>query len=400
MKKLTGKKIVLGVTGSIAAYKAADLVSRLKKLSAEVRVVMTDSATRFVSPLTFQTLSGQSVVGEMFAAEPLDHIRLTGEADLLLVAPATANIMAKFAAGIADSFLTTAYLAADCPVMLGPAMNSRMWRHPATQRNLACLRERGVLLIDPEEGQLACGDTGPGKLASVERIIESVTGFFEVETGLPLKGKRVVVTAGPTREPIDPVRFLSNRSSGKMGYALAAQARKLGAAVTLISGPTALEAPAVLKLIRVETAAELAGAVKKHFPDTDILVMAAAVADFRPEFNREKQDKRNLQKLSLIPNEDILAGLGKRKKGKILAGFAAETGKDLARARKKLKSKHLDLIVFNDVLQEGAGFDCDTNIVTLLFRDGARRDLPLLPKTELAGRIWQEIINLNNSDDA
>jgi phosphopantothenoylcysteine decarboxylase/phosphopantothenate--cysteine ligase len=396
---LKEKVIVVGITGSIAAYKAAELVSQLKKRGAVVHCVMTESAQAFVSPLTFRTLSQNPVITEMFA-EPqhweVEHVGLATAADLFVVAPATANILAKVSYGLADNFLTTAILATKAPVLFAPAMNVQMYKNAVTQENITRLKERGYFFVEPGEGDLACGVRGKGRLAELELILARVEELLVQDK--PLQGKKVLVTAGPTREPLDPVRFLSNRSSGKMGYALAHQAQLMGAEVILISGPTALEPSPGVSFIPVETAEEMYQAVMAHAADCQIIIKAAAVGDYRPKERKTEKIKKQPGDLvlELTRNPDILAELGSRKKEneQILVGFAAETEKVLLSAAEKVQKKHLDFIVANDVLRAGAGFACDTNIVTLVFPDGRKKEFGKLSKDEVARAILQEILIL------
>lgn len=396
---LKDKVVVVGITGSIAAYKAAELVSQLKKRGAVVHCVMTESAQAFVSPLTFRTLSQNPVITEMFA-EPqhweVEHVGLATAADLFVVAPATANILAKVSYGLADNFLTTAILATKAPVLFAPAMNVQMYKNAVTQENITRLKERGYFFVEPGEGDLACGVRGKGRLAELELILARVEELLVQDK--PLQGKKVLVTAGPTREPLDPVRFLSNRSSGKMGYALAHQAQLMGAEVILISGPTALEPSPGVSFIPVETAEEMYQAVMAHAADCQIIIKAAAVGDYRPKERKTEKIKKQPGDLvlELTRNPDILAELGSRKKEneQILVGFAAETEKVLLSAAEKVQKKHLDFIVANDVLRAGAGFACDTNIVTLVFPDGRKKEFGKLSKDEVARAILQEILIL------
>jgi phosphopantothenoylcysteine decarboxylase/phosphopantothenate--cysteine ligase len=399
-------RITLGVTGGIAAYKAVELLRVLQDKSVEVQVVMTRHACEFVRPLTFAALSGRKVITEMFGENgaeanvesAIQHIAVAQSIQALVIAPATANVMAKLAHGVADDFLTTLYLATKAPVIVAPAMNVDMWEHPATRQNVETLRARGVRVVEPDEGHLACGMTGPGRLASIEAIARAV---FEV-LGLrdDLQGETLLVTAGPTEEPLDAVRFLSNRSSGKMGYALAEAGRRRGARVIMVSGPSGIEAPAGVTLERVGTAEEMAGAVVANLGAATVVLMAAAVADFRPaDFRARKIKKRDgLQNLRLTRTRDILAEVAKRRRaGQLVVGFAAETDRVLENAAQKLRAKRLDMIVANDVTQEGAGFDSDTNIVTLLFPSGRRVALGKMPKFDVANRILDAVLDLRKS---
>jgi len=399
-------RIALGVTGCIGAYKAAEILRGLQQRGASVRVAMTRHACEFVQPLTFQALSGEAVITDMFAAREqsdIQHITIAQEIDLLLVAPATANILAKFANGIADDFLTTLYISTPAPMLVAPAMNVEMWNHPATQANVATLRNRGVSFVDPEAGYLACGMEGSGRLAEVDRIVESALNIVIARREEPkrdLAGEHVLVTAGPTIEDIDPVRFISNRSSGKMGYAIAAAAAKRGARVTLISGPVKIAPPADVEVIPVRSTAEMFNAVLDRFEKATIIIKAAAVADYRPMNQATEKIKKNDGRLTieLEKTEDILSELGLRKGNRILIGFAAETNDTIANARKKLKEKHADLIVANDVTAEGAGFDTDTNIITFIKHDAEPESLPILTKTGAADRILDEAISLKTSN--
>ena len=396
-------RITLGVTGGVAAYKAAELVRRLQQDNFIVQVVMTRGARQFITPLTFAALSGQKVITDLFAGaegqdanldSAIEHIAVAQRTDLLLVAPATADVIAKFARGIADDFLTTLYLASTAPVVIAPAMNVNMWNHAATQENIRLLRNRGVNIVTPDEGYLACGMTGPGRLAGEEEILAAVRDVLHAQ--LDLQGECILVTAGPTCEDLDPVRYLTNRSSGKMGYAVAEAAARRGAKVTLVSGPTALETPQGVERIDVRTAGEMHRIAAEQFMVSSIGIMAAAVADYRPASRAEQKLKRGKEpvNLQLEPTVDILAALAKNKGERVIVGFAAETERVAENARKKLLSKNADLIVANDVTAEGAGFDIDTNIVTIFARDGHEIALPKLHKAEVAQRILDEILRL------
>jgi len=367
-------KVALGVCGGIAAYKAAEIVRLLQDRGIHVQVIMTDSAQEFVRPLTFAALSGEKVITGMFnreaGTEPnidsaIEHIAVAQSIDALLVAPATADVIAKFAQGIANDFLTTLYLATTAPVVIAPAMNVNMWEHPATQENLATLRKRGVEIVEPGSGYLACGMTGPGRLAENEAI---VTAALEaLGSSQDLAGETVLISAGPTREKIDPVRYLSNRSSGRMGYALAEAALRRGARVLLVTGPTSLKPPSAAEIIQIQSAAEMTEAVLRLLPEASIVIKAAAVADYTIANPPDQKVKRfGPLKLELTPTTDILAEVGRRKQGQIVIGFAAETENVVDNARKKLASKSLDAIVVNDVSKEGVGFDTDRNAVTIL----------------------------------
>jgi phosphopantothenoylcysteine decarboxylase / phosphopantothenate---cysteine ligase len=394
-------KVALGVTGGVAAYKAAELVRRLQQERLDVQVVMTRAAQEFVTPLTFASLTGKKVITGMFGpgdASPanvesaIEHIAVAQRIDLLLVAPATADILGKFAHGIAENFLSTLYLATKAPVVVAPAMNVNMWEHPATQENLAALRARGVHVVDPDEGYLACGMTGSGRLAATESIVKKVCEVLGIRTDLA--GQTIVVTAGPTREDLDPVRFLTNRSSGKMGYAVAEAASRRGAHVVLVSGPTDLPAPEGVDWIPVRTTEEMRNAVREHAAEANIIIMAAAVSDYRPAATHATKMKRGSERLilELEPTTDILAELGREKGSHILVGFAAETDRIAENARAKLARKGADIIVANDVTQSGAGFDTDTNIVTLYLRDAREIPLPKLSKFEVANRLLDQVL--------
>ena len=399
-------RITLGVTGGVAAYKAAELVRRLQQDDFSVQVVMTRGAREFVTPLTFAALSGQKVITDLFAGpeangdanldSAIEHIAVAQRTDLLLVAPATADILAKFAQGIADDFLTTLYLASTAPVVVAPAMNVNMWNHAATQANLDVLRSRGVHVVNPDEGYLACGMTGAGRLAGQEQIVAAVREALRFKRDL--EGQTVLITAGPTCEDLDPVRYLTNRSSGKMGYAVAEAAARRGAKTILVSGPTSLEAPNGVQHIDVRTAEQMLRAVNENFEKSTIAIFAAAVADYRPAKSFDQKIKREKESLtlSLEPNADILATVAKNKGNRLVVGFAAETERVAENARKKLTAKNADIIVANDVTAEGAGFDVDTNVVTLFSRDGRDLALPRMSKTEVAQRILDEVIRLRS----
>jgi len=402
-------KIVLGVTGGVAAYKAAELVRRLQQEKIDVQVVMTRAAREFITPLTFAALTGRKVITEMFGGEEaapanvessIEHIAVAQRMDLLLVAPATADILGKFAHGIADDFLSTLYLATKAPVAVAPAMNVNMWEHPATQENLAALRARGVHVVEPDEGYLACGMTGSGRLAASETIVQKVCAVLGLRRDL--EGETVVITAGPTCEDLDPVRFLTNRSSGKMGYALAEAAVRRGARTVLVSGPTDLQVPEGADWVPVRSTEEMRTAVFERTAEASIVIMAAAVADYRPVAVQAQKLRRGEERLTLAfePTPDILAELGRARAAehtrRILVGFAAETGHVADRARAKLASKGADMIVANDVTQEGAGFGSETNIVTLFFRDGREVPLPKLSKFETANRIFDHVLEIRH----
>jgi phosphopantothenoylcysteine decarboxylase/phosphopantothenate--cysteine ligase len=396
-------RIALGVSGGIAAYKAAELVRLLQDKGLDVQVVMTRSAREFVTPLTFAALSGHKVITEMFGEaggssnveSAIEHIAVAQSIDALVVAPATANVLAKMAHGIADDFLTTLCLATKAPLIVAPAMNVNMWEHAATQQNLETLRHRGVRVVNPDEGYLACGMTGAGRLASPECIAQAVfetLGFRE-----DLKGEIILVTAGPTEEPLDALRYISNRSSGKMGYALAQASRRRGARVLLVSGPTHTEPPAAHTFERVRTAGEMAEAVFRHAGAASVVLMAAAVADFRPAAAHTGKIKKQhgAPVVKLEPTADILSDISRRRrKGQIIVGFAAETEDLVENAAAKLRAKHLDLLVANDVTQNGAGFDVDTNIVTLFFPDGRKMALEKMSKLDVANRVLDQVVEI------
>ena len=396
-------RITLGVTGGVAAYKSAELVRRLQQEGHSVQVVMTRAAREFITPLTFAALSGQKVITDLFSGaaddeanleNAIEHIAVAQRTDLLLVAPATADTLAKFSHGRADDFLSTLYLACTAPVVIAPAMNVNMWQHPATQENIVALRARGVHIVDPGEGYLACGMTGAGRLANQEAIVSVVQEVLQLKKDLA--GETVLITAGPTVEDIDPVRFISNRSSGKMGYAIAAAAAARGARVILVSGPTALGAPEGVQRIDVRSAEQMNEAVQKNFSAATMAIFSAAVADYRAAEPASGKIKRGAEEktLRLVANPDILASAARGKGDRLIVGFAAETENLPENARKKLSAKNADLIVANDVTAEGAGFDVDTNIVTLFSRDGRDLPLPRLSKTEVAQRILDEALRL------
>ncbi len=402
-------RVALGVTGGIAAYKSAELVRRLQDRGLEVQVVMTAAARQFVTPLTFASLSGRKVITDLFSHEggeanlesAIEHIAVAESIDALVIAPATADLIAKIARGFADDFLTTLCLATRAPILVAPAMNVNMWENSATRENVAILRERGIGIIEPDEGYLACGMTGAGRLAGVEAIARTV--FETLGLRDDLAGETLLVTAGRTEEALDPVRYLSNRSSGKMGYALAEAGRRRGARVILVSGPANLEPPAGVDLVRVRSAEEMADAVLRHLDESTVLLMAAAVADFRPAKSEPRKIKRGggAPVLKFRPTRDILREVGgRRKPGQLLVGFAAESDKVIENAEAKLRAKRLDLVVANDVTQPGAGFDVDTNIVTLLFRGGRKLPLEKMSKQDVAHRILDAVVELRSGTDA
>lgn len=400
---LEGKRILLGVTGGIAAYKAVEITSRLRKKGAEVYVVMTKSATEFVTPLTFRSISANPVYTSMFD-EPktwnIEHISLAEQVDAALVAPATANILAKMATGIADDFLSTVLLAVRSPIFVAPAMNHAMYHHPATQKNLVTLQERNISLIGPTKGFQACGTEGDGRMSEPLDIINALENYFsrERQNG-SMSGKKVLVTAGGTREPLDPVRYIGNFSTGKMGYAIAQAFAEVGAQVTLVSAPSEIAVPLGVEVVRVSTAEEMYKEVLQRFSEQDIVIKAAAVADYRPVASEKQKMKKSNQgvQLELVPNPDILTTLGQKKQHQFLVGFAAETQNPLDNGWEKLKRKNSDMLVVNDVTLPGAGFGTDTNIVSFLFADGSRRDFPQTSKLEIARQLVQEIVHLKSN---
>jgi phosphopantothenoylcysteine decarboxylase / phosphopantothenate---cysteine ligase len=394
-------KIALGVTGGIAAYKAAEIARRLQDRNIRVQVIMTNAAQEFVRPLTFAALTGEKVITEMFAQgdssatldSSVEHIGVAQSIDALLVAPATAATLARFAHGLAEDFLSTLYLATTAPVVVAPAMNVNMWRHPATQSNLQILRGRGVTIVEPGEGYLACGMVGEGRLADADGIVEAL--LARIAQSESLKGEHVLISAGPTYEPIDPVRFLGNRSSGKMGYALAEAALRRGARVTLVSGPTALTAPPVEEFVQVETSAQMREALLARFGRASITIMTAAVSDFAPvQVAGQKIKREAAMNLDLQPTADILAELGtNRAPGQLLIGFAAETQNLVENARRKLERKHLDAIVLNDVSRPGLGFGSERNSGEIITADESRV-IPEMSKLEMAGCILDVVVKL------
>src|SRR5438874_4612870 len=393
-------RITLGVTGGVAAYKAAELVRRLQQDDFSVEVVMTRAACEFVRPLTFAALTGKKVITGLFAESggeanlesAIEHIAVAQRTDLLLIAPATADIIAKLSRGISDDFLTTLYLATTAPVVVAPAMNVNMWNHPATQANLETLRKRGVRIVEPGEGYLACGMTGPGRLAENEAIVSAL--MEALGASQDLARETVLITAGPTREKVDPVRYLTNRSSGRMGYALAEAASRRGARVLLVSGPTALTPPGAAELTQVESAEQMRQAVLKLLPEATVVIKTAAVSDYRPKSTASQKIKRSGPvSLELEPTVDILAEIARHKNSQIVVGFAAETKNALENARKKLASKSLDVIVVNDVSREGVGFDSDRNAVTIITHDSVA-EVPETTKWEVAQRVLDEVVRL------
>jgi phosphopantothenoylcysteine decarboxylase / phosphopantothenate---cysteine ligase len=396
MSALDGRELILGVSGSIAAYKAVYLLRELTRAGARVSVCLSEHAREFVGPLTFRTLSGRAVLSNLFdpqSDDAVEHVALAERADAVVVAPATANLLGKAAAGLADDFLTTLLLAARCPVVMAPAMDGGMWEHAAVVANVAILRARGVTVLEPEAGPLASGLSARGRLPEVDVIVEAVRTAL---TGRrDLAGQRVVVTAGPTREPIDPVRYISNRSSGRMGYALAAAAARRGAQVTLVSGPTVLTPPAAATFVPVQTAEEMREAVLHHANGAAIVIKAAAVGDYRVRHAAAQKikGKRDVT-LDLVPNPDILAEVAARGTGAFIVGFAAETNDVAENARAKLERKGIDLLVANDVSQQGIGFEAEDNEVLLLDRWGGARPLPRMPKSDVADAILSHVLGL------
>ena len=396
---LKNKRLLVGVTGSVAAYKAVELVRRLKDEEADVRVLMTSASLNFITPLSLELASGKKPLAGLFSLEePLAHVDLAAWAELFIVAPCTANTIGRLANGIADDLLSCFFLAWHGRTLIAPAMNPGMYTHEAFRRNLEFLRSLGVIEITPETGALACGAEGVGRMAGIERIIEASRDSFSPRD---LEGLGILVTAGPTREPLDPVRFISNRSSGKMGFSLARAAASRGAAVTLVAGPTAFAPPpGIGKIIKVETADEMKQAVLKEAPFSRILIMAAAPADFAPESSSSKKiEKSKVYDLKLKATDDILLNVSRLNNRPFTVGFAAETGPLFERAQEKLRKKDLDMIIFNDVTLAGAGFDCDTNQVSIFDREARREDIPVMEKEELAHLVLDRIMALTARTD-
>lgn len=396
---LNNKTVVIGVSGGIAAYKACDIVSRLKKLNANVHVIMTKGATEFVTPLTFQSLSQNYVISDMFE-EPktwdVEHISLAKKADVFLIAPATANVIGKIANGICDDMLTTTVMATTGKVLIAPAMNTNMYKNPILQRNINTLKELGYNFINPESGRLACGDEGEGKLASPEVIVNGVVELLN-NKNKDLQGKKIIITAGPTVESIDPVRYITNRSTGKMGYAIAKMAADRGADVTLVSGPTDITPPSnIKKLIKIQSAEDMYNAIIDNFDENQVIIKSAAVADYKPKTYSDKKIKKSNDDLviELDRNKDIAYELGKIKKDKILVGFAAETNDLIENAKGKVNKKNLDFIVANDLTEEGAGFGTDTNIVKIIDKEGNINKYPQMKKDEVANVILDKVKSL------
>ena len=395
---LKDKNVILGVTGGIAAYKSVDLASRLRKAGANVHVIMTKGAQNFVTPLTFREITGNPVTTTMWGEvtnHNVEHIALANMADLVIVAPATANFIAKCAMGMADDMLTTTLLATKAPIFFAPAMNSNMYENQLTQKNIDVLIESGWNFIPPESGHLACGTDGVGRMPEPADIVDFV--YFTMAFAADMLGIKVLVTAAGTYEPIDPVRYIGNRSSGKMGYAIAEAAKKRGAEVILVSGPSALTPPDGVEFIGVESAAEMRDAVMEHFSEADMIIKAAAVADYRVRNASDQKIKKNDEELTLVleKNPDILKELGEKKRtGQILVGFAAETQNLLEYAKAKLEKKNLDMIVANDVSRKDAGFNTDTNVVKLLYRNGTIEELPIMTKHKLADELLNRVLKI------
>ena len=390
---LIGKKILLGVTGSIAAYKSAELTREFVKKGASVKIIMTKNATEFITPLTLQTLSGNPVYSDMFSCGSdydFAHITLAEYPDVIVIAPATANIIGKIASGLADDLITTTIITTKSPVLICPAMNTNMYETVIVKENIGKLASRGYLFMEPGYGEMACRSEGYGRLPDVSDIVDEVQSILAKKD---LMGEQMLVTAGPTREPFDPVRFITNYSSGKMGYAIAVAGRRRGARVILISGPTSLPAPRGIEFVSVSSAIEMRDAVMEYLEASTIVIKAAAVADYRPAVRSDSKIKKRQEPLSLLleRNPDIISEIGRKKGDRILVGFAVETVNLIENARAKLFDKNMDLIVANDVTQEGAGFTCDTNIIKILDRDGGQLDLPLMDKMDAAERILDRI---------
>ncbi|MBN1380685.1 MAG: bifunctional phosphopantothenoylcysteine decarboxylase/phosphopantothenate--cysteine ligase CoaBC [Deltaproteobacteria bacterium] len=390
---LNEKHILIGITGGIAAYKTAELTRELVKKGASVKVIMTKNATEFITPLTLQTLSRHPVYMDMYSLSgdfSISHISLAQEADLVVIAPATANVIGKIAVGIADDLLTTSVMATRAPVLICPSMNTQMYENPIVQGNLEKLAAQGYLIVDPSHGELACGVEGPGRLPDVSEIVDVVETIL---TPKDLTGEHVLVTAGPTQEAFDPVRFITNHSSGKMGYAVAVMARRRGADVTLISGPTTLAAPRGVRCVSVKSAREMRDAVMEHLEKATVVIKAAAVADYRPASRSDSKIKKSegTLNMSLERNPDIIAEIGKNKGQRVLIGFAMETDNLFENAAEKLTRKNMDLIIANDLNQEGAGFQTDTNVITMLDPNGGKETLPLMDKMDVADRILDRV---------
>ena len=402
MSALSGKSVVLCVTGGIAAYKAADIISRLRKKGANVFVIMTKSATEFITPLTFEVLSGNRVVTDMFSRDftwEVEHISLAKRADVFVIAPATANVIGKAAHGIADDMVTTTLMATKAPMVIAPAMNTGMYENPVVQENITILENRGVRFVQPASGRLACGDSGKGKLAEPETIVNEICAAAMKQD---LKGKTILVTAGPTREAIDPVRFISNHSTGKMGYAIAQNASMRGAKVILVSGPVALETPYGVERVNVSSARDMHDAVISRLDKVDWVIKSAAVGDYRPETTADEKIKKkdDDMSISLVRNPDILAEIGSKKQNhQLVCGFSMETQDLLNNSRAKLQKKNCDMLVANNLKTEGAGFAHDTNVATLLYRDGTHEPLSLMQKDDLASIVLDRLLKLSEQKD-
>ena len=402
MSALSGKSVVLCVTGGIAAYKAADITSRLRKKGADVFIIMTKSATEFITPLTLEVLSGNRVVVDMFSREftwEVEHISLAKRADVFVIAPATANVIGKAAHGIADDMVTTTLMATKAPMVIAPAMNTGMYENPVVQQNINILENRGVRFVQPASGRLACGDSGKGKLAEPEQIVNEICA---AALNQDLKGKTVLVTAGPTREAIDPVRFISNHSTGKMGYAIAQNARMRGAKVILVSGPVSLQTPYGVELVNVVSDRDMHDAVISRLDKVDWIIKSAAVGDYRPENIADEKIKKkdNDMSISLVKNPDILAEIGSRKQShQLVCGFSMETQDLLNNSRAKLQKKNCDMLVANNLKTEGAGFAHDTNVATLLYSDGTHEPLSLMQKDDLANIVLDRLLRLSKQKD-
>ena len=399
----TQNRVALGVSGGIAAYKAVEILRGLQRAGCSVRVAMTQRACEFVRPLTFRALSGSHVVVDDYAPDnpdPIAHITFSQTVDLLLVAPATANIIAKFAHGIADDFLTSTYLACTSPILVAPAMNTTMWEHPATQRNVERLRKDGIYFVEPDAGEMACGTIGPGRLSDPERVVSAALEILRNNKRKDLAGERLLITVGATREEIDPVRFISNRSSGKMGFAIVEAARRRGATVTAIAGATTVDSPPGVDTIRVNSAMEMAEAVRREIANATIFIGAAAVADYRPAKRANQKIKKNTESLTinLERTEDILSAVAaNRHEGMLVVGFAAESENLLENARNKLRTKQVDVIVANDISERNVGFDFDTNAVTIVSRNNYNHvQLPLMTKQQIADQILDVIVKLRS----
>lgn len=402
MSALSGKSVVLCVTGGIAAYKAADIISRLRKKGANVFVIMTKSATEFITPLTLEVLSGNRVVTDMFSRDftwEVEHISLAKRADVFVIAPATANVIGKAAHGIADDMVTTTLMATKAPMVIAPAMNTGMYENPVVQENITILENRGVRFVQPASGRLACGDSGKGKLAEPETIVNEICAAAMKQD---LKGKTILVTAGPTREAIDPVRFISNHSTGKMGYAIAQNASMRGANVILVSGPVALETPYGVERVNVSSARDMHDAVISRLDKVDWVIKSAAVGDYRPETTADEKIKKkdDDMSISLVRNPDILAEIGSKKQNhQLVCGFSMETQDLLNNSRAKLQKKNCDMLVANNLKTEGAGFAHDTNVATLLYRDGTHEPLSLMQKDDLASIVLDRLLKLSEQKD-